>query len=221
METVISFYQDKLIPFENQSFFYYEDRVSDVHVLEQVNSIGNRYRANFLFVGLFGIKGPRADKKELSKGVNYLLGNSKMPTVLIQENVLKKRKENKNLKWLFIFDRQYSYCMKIMNTFFPLVNPEDLVSALTLLPHHIFFDDVEKEFNDETEARGFKNTAYEKIQYDTPSYAKETVDKVNFGQTLYDFVVFYHNNEKFKVQGEKSDSYYIVSKCKANLCFVY
>lgn len=220
-ETVLSTFNDKLIPYESQSFFFSEDRQSEIHVLEQVNKIGSKYRADYLVVGLFGIKGPKADKKELSKGVNYLLGNTKMPVILVQENLEKKYKENKRFNWLFVFDRQYSYCQKIMNTFFPLVGENDLVSGLTLLPHFIHFDDVEKDFMTETETRGFKNITYEKVQYELNSYAKELTDKVNFGSTNYDFVVFYSNNDKYRVQGEKSDSYYLVSKCKANLCFVY
>jgi len=220
-ETVISTYKDKILPIENQAFFHYEDRISEVHVLEQVMRISAQYKANFLFVGLFGIKGPRSDKKELTKGVNYLLGNAKMPVVLIQENVMKLYKEKKSLKWLFVFDRQYSYCKKIMNTFFPLVNKDDLVYGLTLLPPTIYFDDVEKEFNEEVSSSDFTNVKYEKIQYDTNSYAKELVTRINFGEILFDFVVFYNNNDKYKIHGENSDSYYIVSRSKANLCFVY
>ena len=219
--TVISTYNDKLIPFEQQSLFYSENRSSEIHVLEQVNKISCSYRSNFLVVGLFGIKGPRADKKELSKGINYLLGYSKAPVIIIQENIMKNMKERKNLKWLFVADRQYSYCNKIFSAFFPLVNKEDIVHGLTLLPPHINFDDIEKEFLEETSNRQFTNVSYESLQYDKTSYAKELVDKVNFGQPLYDFVVFYNNNEKYRVQGEKSDSYFIASRCKANLCFVY
>ncbi|MFM7852898.1 MAG: hypothetical protein ACKO96_13510, partial [Flammeovirgaceae bacterium] len=162
-DTVISTYKDKIISLESQALFHFEDKSIENHALEQIMRIGTQYKADFLIVGLFGIKGPRSDKMELTKGVNYLLGNSKMPVILIQENVMRLYKEKKSLKWLFVFDRQYTYCKKIMNTFFPLVNKDDLVYGLTLLPQTIHFDDIEKEFNEEVESLEFTNIKYEKI----------------------------------------------------------
>lgn len=220
-ETILQAYTDRLAPYESQSLFYYEDKTDSSHTLEQVCKISSFYKSDYLFIGYGGIKGPRGDNNELNNGINYLLSFSKTPVLLIQENLVALRREKNKFNWLFIFDRQYSSCTNIMKPFFKLVDPEkDKVYGYTLLPSHITIDDVESIFKKECEMMKFKNIFYENFTYETVSYAKETVEKINFGNIDYNFVVFYNNSEKYRAVGEKSDSFLYLMKCKSSLCFV-
>ena len=96
------------------------------------------------------MKGPRGDSNELSKGINYLLMSSRMPTVIVKENNLRMLKEHpgRGYKWLFVFDRSSSECYKTLHVFLPLINKEnDSIHAITLLPNFINYDDIKKGFD--------------------------------------------------------------------------
>lgn len=220
-DTIVENYSTKILKFDKSKvLFLKEDRISKIHALEQVNRISANHKCSYLISGYYGIKGPKGDNKELSKGVDYLLSFSRNPTIIIKENTLRKTKPNGQIKWLFVFDRAYMNCYSILNKFLPLINNEkDYIFGFTMLPTWINFDDVKKNFMLDMELCRFKNFDYEQIEYKkNPSeFVKE---KVNFGETHFDYLVFYNNPEKHRSDGQHSDIVNIVTKCASNICFV-
>ena len=220
-ETVIENYSSKLLRYEKSNVsFFHEDRVSKIHPLEQVNRICTNNKATYLICGYYGIKGPRGDNKELSKGLDYLLNYSTIPTIFIKEKTLRINKPDKQFKWLFVFDREYTYCYSILTKFLPLVDKEkDKVSGLTLIPSWVNNDTIKKDFMDDMEKYKIKNFEYDQKEYfKNPSNMVNT--RVNFGNELYDFVVFYNCPEKHKDEGISIDVLNILTKCCSNICYV-
>jgi len=220
-DTIIDCYSTRILKMDkSRALFLQEDRISKVHALEQVNRISANYKCSYLVSGYYGIKGPKGDNKELSKGVDYLLSYSRSPTIIIKENTLRKNKLNRQIKWLFVFDRAYMNCYSILNRFLPLINNEkDHVFGFSMLPSYINFDDIKKNFLLDMELCRIRSFDYEAIEYKKTS-SEFVREKVNFGDTLFDYVVFYNNPEKHHSEGNFSDIVNLVTKCASNICFV-
>ncbi len=220
-DTINDKYSTKILKVDRSKvLFLKEDRVSKLHALEQVNRIAANHMCSYLISGYYGIKGPKGDNKELTKGVDYLLSFSKIPTVIIKENILRKNKPNGQIKWLFVFDRAYMNCYSIFNRFLPLINREkDYVFGFTMLPDWINFDDIKKNFQLDMEICKIKNFDYEYVEY-KKNPSELVKEKVNFGEILYDYIVFYNNPEKHRNEGKLSDIFNIVTKCASNVCFI-
>jgi hypothetical protein len=194
---------------------------------ELANELGIKNNANFMFCGFKGLKGPFARNEELERGLTYLLSESRMPTVIIKEEnfrVMKKRPQT-GYKWLFVFDRNSSYCYKILPAFSHLIDAEnDTVDAMTLLPSFIHFDDIKKNFYEFLGNMGYdlNKSNYEAIEY-KKAPSTYVIEKINFGESpFYDFVVFYNNPINFKneVYKENNESFKIAMKAYCNVCFL-
>lgn len=200
------------------------DKFSNLHPLEIVNRMGHKNSADFLFCGYNGMKGPRGDNKELSKGIDSLLNYGRNPTVIIKENNLRicKDRKEKGYRWLFVFDRSSSECYKILQAFLPLINNElDKIHGLTLLPNFVNFDDIKKNFYNQTALYGIRPDF---ISYEVEQYQKQpaniVTDKINFDETeRFDFVVFYNNPDRYKTD-KSYDVANIILKSSCNICFL-
>jgi hypothetical protein len=219
-DTVIQNYINKLMIFSTISNFIVEDRNQKaVHALEQVNKQCVKYKANYLISGYYGIKGQKAENKELSKGVDYLLSYSRVPTIVFKDITLRADTKTKGYNWLVIFDKQFNNTIRCFKAFLPLINPEkDFVFGLTLVPNPNMNDDIKEEFLKEVEGNGISNYKYECNSYiRAPSVI--ITEKINYGEVLYDFVVFYNNREKYRNEGANtSDITNIVTKSNCSIC---
>jgi hypothetical protein len=194
---------------------------------ELANELGAKNSGNFLFCGFKGLKGPFARNEELEKSICHLLSESKMPTVIIKEENFRVMKTRPQIgyKWLFVFDRNSSYCYKILPAFSHLIDIErDTVDAMTLLPSFIYFDDIKSNFFNHLNEIGYdtSKSKYEGIEY-KKSPSSTVIERINFSEApFYDFVVFYNNPVNFKneVYKENSDSYNIAMKAYCNVCFL-
>lgn len=220
-DTIIEKYETLLLRVPmSQTLFLTEDTFSKIHPLEQVNRIALNHKCSYMITGYYGMKGQKGDNKELAKGVEYLLGSAKMPTIIVKESTLRLNRKKEQFKWLFVFDRNFINCFDILKKFLPLVNKQkDLVYGFTMLPSWVNFDDIKKIFLKTMEDNKVENFEYEQIEY--KSAPSELVkEKVNFGETRFDFLVFYNNPEKYKTEKEYSDIPNLITKCASNICFV-
>jgi hypothetical protein len=221
-ETVMSYYATKASKFGKRANFVVEDRKEEsVHSLEQVSKLSYYFKANYLVSGYYGIKGPKGDNNELSKGVNYLLGSSMGPTIIFKDTPLRSKKPNKGYNWLVVMDRQYKMAPKAFEAFTPLMDPEkDFVYGLTLSETYMNSEDEFKDpFMKEIENKEIKNYDYEFLVHSRAT-SQVVATKVNYGEINFDFVVFFNNRDKYRVDGANSDSTNIVKNCSCSICFL-
>lgn len=220
-ETVIDKYATKIYKYSNQINFLVEDRSDKSHhALEQVLNIAKHYKSNYLISGYYGIKGQKSSDAELSKGVNYLLAYSKIPTIIFKEIQLREDKKEKGYNWLIILDKQYTANIRCFKAFIPLINAQkDYVQGFGLIEANSFSmtDDMEPQFMKEIQDNNIKNFAYECSTYN--KIASNLIQsKVNYGTINYDFVVLFNNRDKHIMEGNNSDVTNIVKQCKACIC---
>lgn len=197
-----------------------EDRSSETHALEQVLQVGQKYAANFLVCGYYGIKGAKQDNKELSKGIDYLLSFSRLPFILMKENPLDTTlNSRKKFSWLFIFDRQFSNCTKILDPFIKLIDSgKDYVYGIGLKSAYGNADEeLEKEFKLKMQQSMILNCEFEHLN-SSKDLAKQVSDRVNFGQEKFDFLVFYNNPDYYKKNKVEAISANIIIHSKCNIC---
>lgn len=192
------------------------------HPIEQIARIANKNKCEYLFLGYNGLKTANFLVKNIKKGVDYLLRESNMPTVIFKDKYFRGVK-NKGYKWLIVMDRASSDCFKVFDFFLPLMDlSRDFIYGLTLLPRYISFDDIKKQFDEKMKSIGIdeEQTFYQMEYYDVrPSeFVKTFVNKND--EHYFDFVVFYNNPDKYKVLKEDSESMKMVEKLNANICFV-
>jgi hypothetical protein len=221
-DTVIQEYDTKILKFpEERSCFIKENRSEkSKHSLEQVSNIVTKYHGDFLFCGYYGIKGPKGDNKELTKGVNYLLGHSSVPTVIIKENSLDNKKVNKGFKWCFIFDASYMNYLVAMEKFLPLVDKEnDIIFGYGLyLSGNNKEDHIKKDFNSVMSEAEITNYSYQLVEYHKSSF-DAIVEIINFGEISFDFLVFRHHPERYLEGDIKTEVTNVVTKSSCNICF--
>jgi hypothetical protein len=219
-QTVISNYELRTQRMtSDRCLFYYENRTSKIHALEQICQKAYDYGADYIITGYYGIKGPRGSSQELSKGIDYLLLNARLPTIIIKELHMRDKSKGKGFKWLFVLDRNYINCLRIVREFFPLVDKQiDFVHALTLLPTMVKEDDVKKDFDAVMEKQGFSNFVYESMGYKQLPCDIVT-NMINFGKVKFDFVVIFNGQEKYRIEKEENDSYKIIKNSLCNVCF--
>lgn len=221
-ENIIEKYGDKINRLRKSINFVLEDRnLEYTHALQQVTRLADTVKANYLIAGYYGIKGPKSENTELTKGINYLLSSCYIPTIIIKDITLRIDKMEKGYNWLFVFDRQYINSIKCLRAFLPLIDKDkDYVHGLTLSDElsHFSSDDVKNDFMNEIEEAGIKNYQYESGNYQR-FVSSVLAEKINFGSVLYDFLVFYNNSQKHKTDGNNSESAKIVKFCNCSICF--
>lgn len=219
-DTVLYSYSARLIPFKENSNFVVENRESKIHALEQVLRIATNRECNYLFLGYWGIKGPKGSNEELSKGISFALSYATLPVIMVKELTSRKEKKTGGFRWCFIMDKQYANCVRTLRAFSELIDPEkDFVYGLTLLPPYINFDINKREFMDELKMRGIKNFEYVSEEYKKEP-GKLILEKVNHELEPFDFVVIYNNSNKHRNDPTTNENVDIIKICASNICFV-
>lgn len=219
-DTVIEKYSQILLNYSEEKFkFITEDKSSKIHALEQILNIGKEYNIKFLVTGYYGIKGQRGSNIELTKGVDYLLEVSKVPTILMKFKTSREASKEKRFRWLFIFDKQYFNCFSTFHTFLPLISKSDYIYGLGLMPTYINYDDIKGQFEVHCKKNKINDHEYESYIYcNMPT--KYVLDKINFQNNNFDFVVFYNNPSKYRNDPESVDFMEIIKKAGSNICFL-
>ena len=121
---------------------------------EIIARIANKNKCDYLFLGYNGLKTANFLVKNIKKGIDYLLRESNMPTVIFKDKYFRGVK-NKGYKWLIVMDRASSDCFKVFDFFLPLMDlSKDFIYGLTLLPRYISFDDIKKQFDEKMKSIG-------------------------------------------------------------------
>ena len=223
---IIEYYKTRLTTSlsDDKGYLIIQDKNPNcIHEMEQIYKIAQRNNCEYFIVGYNALKGPTLKPRNIPKGLDYLLSESRVPTFIMKDKLLRGQK-NKGYKWLLIMDRSSSDCFKVFDHFLPFMDIEkDFIYGLTLIPPYVNFDDIKRQFYERLKEVGFdeeEQCGYESQQY-TTRYASFVREFVNHSTIHYfDFVLFYNNPDKYKIQRTESESLKLLEYINANIGFV-
>ena len=223
---VLEYYKTRLTTSlaDYQGYLIIQDRDENkMHEIEQSYKIAEMNECKYFFCGYEGLREQALKKARIDVGIEYLLGESKIPVIIMKDNK-KRGNKNKGYHWLLIMDKSNSDCYRVLDLFLPLIDKEnDKIFGLTLMPHFVQNDaDVKKHFYDKMSELNFK----EKIQFDYAAKQYNTdpikilIEFVNHNsEQFFDFVIFLNNPMKFKAQKQECDTFKYVKLLYANIGF--
>ena len=223
---VLEYYKTRLTTSlaDYQGYLIIQDRDENkMHEIEQSYKIAEMNECKYFFCGYEGLREQALKKARIDVGIEYLLGESKIPVIIMKDNK-KRGNKNKGYQWLLIMDKSNGDCYRVLDLFLPLIDREnDKIFGLTLMPHFVQNDDdVKKHFYDKMKELNFK----EKTQFDyaakqyTSDPVKILIEFVNHNaEQFFDFVLFLNNPMKFKAQKQECDTFKYVKLLYANIGF--
>ena len=223
---VLEYYKTRLTTSlaDYQGYLIIQDRDENkMHEIEQSYKIAEMNECKYFFCGYEGLREQALKKARIDVGIEYLLGESKIPVIIMKDNK-KRGNKNKGYKWLLIMDKSNGDCYRVLDLFLPLIDREnDSIFGLTLMPHFVQNDeDVKKHFNDKMNELNFK----EKVQFEyaAKQYVSDPIkiliEFVNHNnEQFFDFVLFLNNPMKFKSQKQDCDTFKYVKLLYANIGF--
>ena len=176
----------------------------------------------YFFCGYDGLREQGLKPSRIDVGLEYLLGESKIP-VLVMKDKHKRGVKNQGFKWLLIMDRSNSDCLKVLDLFLPLIDKDrDRIYGLTLMPPYVAFDDIKAPFYEKMKELNFFEG--EQFEYSFREYKTNPVpiltEFVNHNPEHYfDFVIFLNNPAKFKMQKKECHTFKYIKLLFANICF--
>ncbi len=193
------------------------------HEIVQIYSLAEKNNCDYLFVGYNGLKGGIQKESNINQGLIYLLCESKIPIFIMKDKLLRGQR-NEGYKWLILMDRNNKDCYKVFDYFYPLMDVDkDFIYGLTILPRNVTIDDIQRQFIDKVTKCGFnmeKQFKYENVEYQNKlsDFLKQFVN--HSLSDYFDFVIFYNNDEKSKVQRLENESLKLLNVINANIGFV-
>jgi len=211
-----------------QGYLIIQDRdANKMHEIEQSYKIAEMNECKYFFCGYEGLREQALKPSRIDVGIEYLLGESKIPVFIMKDN--KKRghshsNNNKGFHWLLVMDKSMNDCYRVLDLFLPLIDrANDKIYGFTLMPHFAQNDDdVKEKFYEKMKELNFKEN--EQFQYSSKLYNNSPinilVDFVNHNsEQFFDFVIFLNNPMKFKTQKQECDTFKYVKLLYANIGF--
>ena len=223
---VLEYYKTRLTTSlaDYQGYLIIQDRdPNKMHEIEQSYKIAEMNECKYFFCGYEGLREQALKKARIDVGIEYLLGESKIPVIIMKDNK-KRGNKNKGFQWLLIMDKSNFDCYRVLDLFLPLIDRQnDKIFGLTLMPHFVQNDDdVKKHFYDKMKELNFKEKEqfeYAAKQYNTDPI-KILIEFVNHNsEQFFDFVLFLNNPMKFKSQKQECDTFKYVKLLFANIGF--
>ena len=222
---VIDYYKTRLITSiaDRQGYLIIQDRDAyKVHEIEQAYKIAEVNDTKYFLCGYDGLREQGLKPSRIDVGLEYLLGESKIP-VIIMKDKNKRGVKNQGYKWLLIMDRSNSDCFKVLDLFLPLFDKDkDRIYGLTLMPPFVAFDDIKAPFYEKMKELNFFEG--EQFEYSFREYKSNPLpiltEFVNHNPEHYfDFVIFLNNPAKFKMQKKECHTFKYIKLLFANICF--
>ena len=207
-----------------QGYLIIQDRdLKKVHEIEQVYKISEMNECKYFFCGYEGLREQSLQPARIDVGVEYLLGESKIPTFIMKDNK-KRGNKNKGYQWLLVMDRNVSDSYRVIDLFLPLIDRRvDKIYGLTLMSEYTTNDeDMKRRFYEKMNELNLKEK--EQFDYSALQYKEHPstvlVDFVNHNtEQFFDFVVFLNNPMKFKTQKQDCETFKYVKQLFANIAF--
>ena len=223
---VLDYYKTRLTTSlaDYQGYLIIQDRdTSKAHEIEQVYKIAETNQCKYIFCGYEGLREQALKTKRIDVGIDYLMGESKIPVFIMKDNK-KRGHKNKGYQWLLVMDKNISDSERVLDLFLPFIDRRvDKIYGFTLIPEYMTTDeDIKKKFYKKMEELNFKEK--EQFDYSALPYKKSPsevlVDFVNHNtEQFFDFVIFLNNPMKFKAQKEVCETFKYVKNIFANIGF--
>ena len=147
---VLEYYKTRLTTSlaDYQGYLIIQDKDSNkMHEIEQSYKIAETNKCKYFFCGFEGLREQSLKPERIDVGIEYLLGESKVPVFIMKDNK-KRGKKNKGYQWLLVMDKNNSDCYRVLDLFLPLVDKNvDKIYGLTLMPEYVhnYDEDVKKK----------------------------------------------------------------------------
>lgn len=220
-KSISSKYESKLTGKLNQTDYEINikerDNNSD-HALQIVNELAKSKNCSILLLGFHGHKGEK-EKKELSKGIIYLVKQIKIPTFIIKERTQRKAKESGGFTWMVCIEKSNTRSFFAFEFALNYVKKElDRVIGINIVDG--YKDTViELQFNSLCKKMGIKNTSFQYLPIQREIKVTGMIcEIINFGKECVDFLIVGHNPNKF-LKVEDSPLMEIMKNAKTNILF--
>jgi len=233
-DTVIEVNTTRLTATEVKNIFVIEEkreldpefiRDKDATEFNQTVSLAHDNKADYLVSAYTSLKGPLGSNKVQDENLDNLLLTSSIPVMLLKEfhgrfDTVKGQKR-RGYRWFILLDHSYINCFKAFTAFSEFIDKKnDHVHAYGAYPSYITYDVYQKQFTEYCQHYGFLSYSYESEAY-VKKVSKVVLDKVNYeSEEGYDYIVFYNNCDRHFAQKQDSESWKILKKTHANICFI-
>ena len=133
---VLEYYKTRLTTSlaDYQGYLIIQDRdANKMHEIEQSYKIAEMNECKYFFCGYEGLREQALKKARIDVGIEYLLGESKIPVIIMKDNK-KRGNKNKGYQWLLIMDKSNFDCYRVLDLFLPLIDRQnDKIFGLTLM----------------------------------------------------------------------------------------
>ena len=216
---------DRLIKYPNK--LYLQDKKYQ-HNIEQAYYIANSLSSKFFIFNFYSLKEQDLLTKNIFYGLDFLLTENKIPTLIMKDELMRSDKEkgvNKanGYTWLILLDGTNLKSLNVLEFFWPFIDrKKDFIYVLTTINNSFYSDRVKSIF-----LKKMKDfNLIENINY---HYRMEIIEDkknfkfvkefINFNEDYYfDFVLFYNNPLRYKIK--RNNSYQLIMEIKANIGFV-
>jgi hypothetical protein len=197
-----------------------QDRDSNSsHALLQVNNIATKEKCSVLVLGFHGHNLSK-DKKEISKGISFIISNIKLPTIVVKENVKRKNINTGAFTWATCIEESNSRSFKAFEYFSNYMN----IAKDKIIGSHIdshgpgTAQEVKDLFNQACQNKGIQNYAFDITTYSQKVDIGTTITNfVNFNEKeQIDFLIVGHNPSK---NSEKSPLNIVIKSAQCNVLF--
>jgi len=162
------------------------------HALEDLYRIAKSKNVTCIVMGFQGHKA-NVEKKELSKGIQYMIQNIRIPVLIVKELTLRKESDTKGLNWLICCNpsrnsRTYLNSLKVALT--QIDKQHDMVIGMTITKYQTAEKMlVQEDFENICKESGIKNCSFRYVLDDKSfSIGQQVANYVNFGEERIDFV---------------------------------
>ena len=216
---------DRILKYPN--LFYLQDK-KYFHNIRQAYDIAFNSYSKFFILDFYSLKEQNLLIKNIFFGLNFLLTDNEIPTLIMKDQLTRNDKEEgvnkaKGYTWLILFDGTNLKSYNVLEYFWPFIDrKKDFIYVLTIINNGFYSDRIKNLFIDKMNKYNMKeniNYFYRLEIIENKKYFKYIKEFINFNEDYYfDFVLFYNNPLKYKIK--RNYSYEIIMEMKANIGFI-
>jgi len=187
--------------------------------LESVVELASEKNTDLLVVGAVGSKGIKKSKT-LSEGLNYLIQNCKIPT-LVMKRLTPASEAQKGCNWLVCIKDDNDRSFRSFDFAVRLIDKErDTVIGIHFNAERFFPDSVKTIFEKRCKDNKVKNRKFITRANDkSNTLGKNILDYLNFGQETIEYIVVNHNIQKYNMELENCPSVELIKYGSHNVIF--